>query len=153
MTSRYYWTVEKARIWHPLWPTSGGVTRAGAVITIPMELPPPFATSKLRFDRDWIAQIANEGFDYNDDSASSPTIQSVEIQGLNIVVTLSSDPASATNKTITYGGKNLTQTTGWAGCRGTLHADSGVPSPFYADGHAVPSTIKLRCVRFKELLS
>jgi hypothetical protein len=135
---------------HPLWPVAGGVTRAGAVITVPLSLPPGAAS--LAWDSDWVATIADKGFWFDDDSGSPPSIASVAISGTSVIVTLSAVPAGPDMR-LGYGTKKLTETAGWASSRGLLYADSGVPSPFAALGYAIPATIRHYCVRFTESLA
>lgn len=135
--------------WHPLWPVAGGVTRVGAVITIPMILPP--GCYEMLFDDDWVPATPNRGFVYSD-ASSGATISTVEIDGANIVITLSANPGAAANKTIRYAQYNPPQVVGWAGARGQLYCDTYAPSPYYLRGFAVPPTIRAYCARFTETL-
>lgn len=143
----YEWVKIKGQAFHPLWPVAGGVTRVGAVITIPMEL--PLGTTALSIDTDWVAEIAHYGFRYNDDSGAPPAIASVAISGLDIIVTLASAPTGA-NKRIRYALDDTTPVTGWTGTRGQIFADSGVPN--LAAEYGGPATIRHYCVRFEEIV-
>ncbi|NEX45178.1 hypothetical protein [Pseudotabrizicola algicola] len=144
----YEWVRIKGQVFNPLWQVAGGVTRSGAVITIPLQLPP--GTSALSFDTDWVADIVDKGFWYSDDSGSPPAMSTVTISGTNIVVTLAANPGSATGKTIGYGTKKTTETAGWASSRGLVYADTGIPSPYHGLGYAVPPTIRHYLCRFTE---
>lgn len=143
----YEWVKIKGQAFHPLWPVAGGVTRVGAVITIPMEL--PLGTTALSIDTDWVAAIAHYGFHYDDDSGAPPAIISVAISGLNIIVTLASAPTGA-NKRIRYALDDTTPVEGWTGTRGQIFADSGVPG--LAAAYGGPATIRNYCVRFEEIV-
>jgi hypothetical protein len=136
--------------WHPLWPVAGGVTRVGAVITIPFELPPG-VSGPLVFDTDWVEAITNHGFVYTD-SGTPPAISSVVISGTSVVITLASSP-SGSGKTIRYALDAPSSVSGWSDGRGTLYVDSGRASPYAADGFDIPTTIRHYCVRFTESLS
>ncbi|XAI95614.1 hypothetical protein [Nostoc phage Nsp-JY21] len=144
----YEWVRIKGQVFNPLWQVAGGVTRSGAVITIPLQLPP--GTSALSFDTDWVADIVDKGLWYSDDSGSPPAISTVTISGTNIVVTLAANPGSATGKSIGYGTKKTTETAGWASSRGLVYADTGIPSPYHGLGYAVPPTIRHYLCRFTE---
>ncbi|MBZ9649989.1 hypothetical protein K9B33_20860 [Sphingobium sp. 3R8] len=143
----YEWARIKGQTFKPLWPVTGGVTRVGAVITIPMEL--PLGTTALSIDTDWVAAIDKYGFKFTDDSGSTPAISSVAISGTSIIVTLASTPTGA-NKRIRYALDDMTPVTGWASTRGQIYADSGVPA--LAAAYGGPATIRHYSVRFEEIV-
>lgn len=143
----YEWAKVKGQIFKPLWPVSGGVTRVGTVITIPMEL--PLGTAALSIDTDWVAAILAYGFRFTDDSGSPPAIQSVAVSGANIIVTLVAAPTGA-NKRIRYALDDMTPAAGWTGTRGQIFADTGQPALFAEYGG--PATIRHYAVRFEEIV-
>lgn len=117
----YYEAVRRGGVWHPLWPVEGGVTRTGAVITIPMQLPPD--ADALMLDDDWVPAVDGRGFVYSD-ASSGAAVQSVAILGPNVIVTLTADPGAAADKRISYALFNspvapgLRQNSGSAAMRG-----------------------------------
>jgi hypothetical protein len=138
--------VRQGLAWHPLWPVAGGVTRTGGVIRIPMELPP--GTTELVFDDDWISGITDRGFAFRQTGGNSPVIQSVAIDGTEIVVTLDVEP-TGTDKVIAIAMANDSGRAGWAtgGC--TIYAP-GRACPYHRMGHPTPERIRHYPVRCEE---
>lgn len=139
--------VRQGAAWHPLWPVSGGVTRSGAVITIPMSLPP--GTSALSIDNDWVQSVTNKGFVFSQTGGNSPTISGVTISGTNILVTLDVTP-TGTSQRISYAISNDPNTSGWATGRGQIYAADSRKSWANRLGYAVPDHVRHYCVRFSE---
>lgn len=148
----YRSAIELGEDFHPLWPVAGGVTRSGATITVPMSLPPGLPASALKIDADWVASVPNAGFVYSD-ASSGATITNVAISGADIVITLSANPGAAASKLLSYAIYNAAPVVGWAGGRGLIYADTGIESPAYRKGLAVPETIRHYCARFQETLA
>lgn len=140
--------VRQGAAWHPLWPVAGGVTRSGAVITIPMSLPP--GTSALSIDSDWVP-ATNKGFVFGQTGGNSVTISSVAISGTNVIVTLSDTPTGTSQK-ISYAIANDSGTSGWATGRGQIYAADGRRSWASRLGYAVPAYVRHYCVRFTEAI-
>lgn len=144
-----HYVLDKGVEWHPPWPTSGGVTRSGAVITIPIELPE--GTTALSRDTDWVPATANDGFSYTNDSVSPPAISSVTFTSEAIVVTLATDPGEATGGLISYAMDAGTAAADWSLARGNFYVDSGVPSTANANGVVdIPNTIRFPLSCFEE---
>jgi hypothetical protein len=139
--------VRRGLSWNPLWPLAGGVTRVNNVITIPMI--GTAEASPLKFDDDWVQGVTNRGFVFSQTGGNSPVIQSVEISGSNVVVTLDVTPTGSSKK-ISYALANDTGTDGWATGRGQLYVSDQRTSVFYRRGFAVPSKVRHYCVRFQE---
>jgi hypothetical protein len=136
--------------WNPLWPVLNGASRVGNVITIPMVLPPDCTT--LFFDNDWVQNVTNKGFTFSQTGGNNPTIQSVEIDGTNIVITLDVAP-TGTNKTISYAIQNDSYTDGWATGRGQLYTNDIRKSIYHDLGYNTFEYVRHYSVRFKETVS
>jgi hypothetical protein len=82
--------------WKPVQPTK--ITRAGAVITVAMDVPNPplvwdaaLAPPHQQMNQAW---AAGKGFEVSDQSNKPLTIASAAISGSNVVITLSNDPGT-----------------------------------------------------------
>jgi hypothetical protein len=126
----------------PLYPVSA--TLSGNHIDIVFNVP----GNRLEFDADWILPaVANQGFQYSDDS-SSATISSVAILSRDTVrVTLSGTP-TGTNKKIRYAVLTETNVDGWGNGRGQLYSPSNVKSFYWRKGYNVPEYTRHYSVRF-----
>lgn len=147
----YTEAVTRGSAWHPLWPLPGGVTRSGAVITLPMQLPPD--ADALMLDDDWVPAVDGRGFVYSD-AGSGAAVQSVAILGPNVIVTLTADPGAAADKRISYALFNSPVAPGFARGRGQLYARSRRRSAFRHLGfdQAPFDHIRHYSVKFQESL-
>lgn len=146
----YERAVIQGAAWNPLWPVSGGVTRAGSIVTIPMTLPP--GATALSLDSDWVTGLTTYGFAYIR-NGSPLTISSVAIVGTSVRLTLSADPGSLGTERVDYAIQNDTGDTGWATGRGGLYAESSHVSVYNRLGFNVPEIVRHYCVRFRETVS
>ncbi len=143
--------VRQGATWNPLrkHPTEAPY-RSGAVITIPLQLPPGSTAAQLALDSTWVAAVDGQGFVYTDSTVSA-TVSSVAFGtsvGGNpaVVVTLSGTP-TGTSKAISYAyDGNLpfasSGNTVWAAARGTVCIGTGVTSPSSRLGLATPTEIR-----------
>lgn len=150
--------VTLGQTWWPLWPVAGGATRSGAVIRLPMQLPP--VATGLALDDDWVSPVPNRGLVYSD-AGSGASIQSVALDGSDLVITLTANPGSAANKRISYAlyqgvpveaqpGDGLP---GWAGGRGQIYARTDIASPAWRRGRIGYPTIRLYSMAFQETVA
>lgn len=148
----YHQALTVGEDWHPLWPVAGGVTRVGAVITVPLVMPSD--AYELRWDDDWVPTVDDRGFVYSDDS-SGASVASVEISGTDIIVTLTANPGAATGKTLSYAMFNSPEAPGWSRARGQLYAASRRKCAWHHLGfdQAPFETLRHYCVRFTEDLA
>ena len=150
----YHQAITLGEAWHPLWPVAGGVTRSGAVITVPMALPSD--AYALRWDEDWVPAVdgPGRGFVYAD-GGSGASVSSVAISGTNIIVTLTANPGSAPGKSLSYAMFNSPAVPGWARARGQLYAASRRKCGWRHLGFdAAPfETLRHYCCRFTETLA
>lgn len=85
----YERVVVEGRPWEPLRPIA--VTQEGNTVTVKLIVPAP----PIALDTELVTNPGNFGFEYIDASASSPTIQKVEIAGPDTVtITLSATPTA-----------------------------------------------------------
>jgi hypothetical protein len=148
----YDYAVRRGIAWHALWPTAGGVTRVNNVITIPLELPP--GCSELMLDTDYVALsgVTTHGFAFSQTGGNSPVIQSVAIDGTDIVVTLDITP-TGTSQTIDYAFGNDNADTGWMTGRGTVYSPDPRISVWYRRGFNVHVNPRHYLVRFRESIA
>ncbi len=88
--------VNQQRAWKPVQPTK--ITRAGAVITIAMDVPNPplvwdsaLAPPHQQMNQAW---AAGKGFEVSDQSNKPLTIASAAISGSSVLLTLAADPGA-----------------------------------------------------------
>jgi hypothetical protein len=115
--------IEK-KAWEPLRPKS--VTLSGATIRVRFRVPTP----PLVFDTNQVSDPGAYGFDYIDDGPDTPVIQSVDLEGDDVVaITLSSAPA-AENRHLRYALRATPQTCPGpkTGPRGNLRDSDTTPS-------------------------
>lgn len=148
----YDYAVQQGIAFHPLWPTAGAVTRSGATITVPLQM--PAGATSLAIDDDWVLPVPGAGkgfvFTYN---GSPVTINAVAIAGNAVQLTLASNPGAHATEVLEYARINHTGDVGWAAGRGQIYAKTKIASPFYRLGYAVPPTLRHYCTRFKETLA
>lgn len=128
---------DKGVAWTPLWRSAAAITLSGQIITIPFSRPTSsdFAATPLVFQGnsiDGISLLSTFGF-HVFDGAADLALSSVAIDGLNIVVTLNSPPASGHTLEVSYawhgpGGSNPGAN---SGVRGNL-VMNGPASVFFA---------------------
>jgi hypothetical protein len=96
--------VNRGVAWKPVGPTN--VTRAGAVITVDLDVPnPPLAWSThmvAPHQQMHTAWANGNGFEVKDGAGNEIAIASVAIRGNSVVVTLAAAPASGTSLTLGY---------------------------------------------------
>lgn len=141
------YVVRQKVAWNPLWPVAGGLTRSGAVITIPLTLPP--GALGLAFDDDWVQTVTNRGFKFLQTGGNCVSISSVSIVGNSIQITLSATP-TGTSKKIQYAYDNNTGTANWSTGRGQVYATTDWQSLFHRRGYDVPPTVRHYLTRFEE---
>ena len=134
--------LEAGDTWEPLWPTSAALSEA--VITLVFNVP----VGSLQFTTDVLPAATDFGFEYIDDSGSTPAITDVQITSSDTVeITLASTP-SATNKLIRYAYDGPGTASGTrSGAWGNL-SDSDV-TPSQSDPNFL---LRNYCVTFEETL-
>lgn len=142
------------RSWNAMIPTQGAITRSGAVITVPISLPPGCSFGQVGLDNPNVPAITNKGFLVKFNGVTQ-TISSVTLDRINkaIIITLDASPGGAGVGLLRYGCDNMTPHPYYAGSRGTVFVDSGIKSPFNAAGQPVPPTICHPMVRTQESFS
>jgi hypothetical protein len=120
----YRRVVVDGKRWEPVRPLS--VSRDGAIITVKFAVPAP----PLVLDPNLVSDPGHFGFEYSDASASSPTIQRVEVTAPDtVVVTLSSAP-TADDRHLRYAftGVRGSPSGPKTGARGNLRDSDPTPS-------------------------
>jgi hypothetical protein len=131
--------VLEGKTWEPLRPKN--ITRTGAVIRVVFFVPKP----PLVLDTSHVSNPGHLGFEYKDDSASPPKIQSVALDGADAVkVTLAAAP-TGNKRTLSYA---------WTGVVGNNGGPTTGPRGNLRDSDATPSRIGYSlynwCVHFSQ---